>query len=147
MIYGVENEQPFRVIPYDSVQRAMWRPIGDITGPWSSFSVRFGITFTENDGRYEAPGPVAYAAVELPTGEQFRLEHHFDHQEIGVVVFGLPDEDPTQQRQRFAAALGLTDHDFRRTLDKGQWHDPRASQDQGPGREISSDLGLRVWGG
>lgn len=86
MIYRVENDQPFRVIPYDSVQRAMWQPIGDITGPWSSFSTRFGITFTENDGRYEAPGPVAYAAVELPTGEQFPLEHHFDHQEIGVVA-------------------------------------------------------------
>ena len=75
MICRVWMDQPFRVIPYDSVQRAMWRPIGDITGPWSSFSERFGITFTENDGRWEAPGPVAYAAVELPTGEQFRVEH------------------------------------------------------------------------
>jgi hypothetical protein len=54
--------------------------------PGEQFAGQFGVRFIENDLRWDAPGPVAHAAVELLSGEQFMLEHQLAHATINVIV-------------------------------------------------------------
>ena len=53
--------------------------------PHEQFAARFGISFTKNT-QYEAPGPMAYAAIELRSGTQFLLHHDCDLPAAGGLV-------------------------------------------------------------
>ena len=70
------------------------------------FATRFGISFTKNT-HYEAPGPMAYAAIELRSGAQFLLHHDYDYPQPGVWLSGRIDVNAGKQRAQFAEVLGL----------------------------------------
>lgn len=59
--------------------------------PWQDFSLRWGISFEENDGTWEAPGPVAYGAACGDSNTWYALEHHYDYPQPGVYVFVARD--------------------------------------------------------
>jgi hypothetical protein len=113
---------PYRVID-ESELRKPFEEIALIGVPWEQFAARFDIHFTENDGRYEAPGPMGYALIELPSSRQFPLEHHFDYPEPGVWLFGRLDEDLDEQRAQVAEALGLAPEEFRWVRRGDEWFD------------------------
>src|SRR4051812_46895937 len=74
--------------------------------PYEAFAKRFSISFTENT-QFEAPGPMAYATIEVESGTQFALHHFYDHQELGVWALAHPDGNHDRQRAELAAALNL----------------------------------------
>jgi hypothetical protein len=91
--------------------------------PWREFETRFAMTFTENDGRYEAPGPHAYAAVRIESGALFLLDHYFDYPEPGVYLYGRMDQDLDAQRREFAHALELSSDAFTQVRRGDEWFD------------------------
>jgi hypothetical protein len=97
--------------------------IAPIRIPWHEFETRFGMKFTENDVRYEAPGPHAYATLRTPSGAVFLLDHYFDYPEPGVLLSGRVDEDLEAQRKGFAKALGLPDDAFAQVRRGDEWFD------------------------
>jgi hypothetical protein len=118
----------FRHVGDGELRRGDWRPIACTAISGEEFAGRFGVDFVENDGRQDAPGPMAYAAVELAAGEQFTLEHHLDHPTLHVVIYGLPDPDRRAQLARFTDALGLPHTDLQLALDDDGWFDPRTGE-------------------
>jgi hypothetical protein len=91
--------------------------IGLIGMPWEDFAGRFGVRFI--DGR---------AAVELPAGDRFGLEHHGDEPYPGVFLLGRLDQDMPAQRRAFASAVGLREDAFRYVRDEDAWRDPRTGE-------------------
>ena len=91
--------------------------------PWREFETRFAMKFAENDGRYEAPGPHAYAAMRTASGALFLLDHYFDYPEPGVYLAGRVDEDFDAQRREFARALELPADAFRQVRRGDEWFD------------------------
>lgn len=90
--------------------------------PHEQFAARFGISFTKNT-QCEAPGPMAYAAIELRSGTQFLLHHDYDYPQPGVWLSGRVDVDADEQRAEFAEALGLHPGDYRWIRRAGRWLD------------------------
>jgi hypothetical protein len=76
--------------------------------PHEQFAARFGISFTKN-AQYEAPGPMAYAAIELRSGTQFLLDHDYDYPQPGVCLSGRVDVAADEQRAEFAEGSDRAD--------------------------------------
>lgn len=75
-----------RMVADDQLPNGPWKMIARIEYPWMEVSSRWSIEFLENDGKWEAPGPVAYAAVQGSSGAWYSLEHHYDYPQPGVYV-------------------------------------------------------------
>jgi hypothetical protein len=117
----------YRQADAEGFQEAL-EEIGLIDMPAHEFERRFGIAFTPNDGRRDAPGPMAYAAVELASGQRFLLEHHFDYREPGVWLLGRVSEDLEGQRDEFARALNLPPGCYRFIRSAHGWIDPHSGE-------------------
>ncbi len=89
--------------------------------PYEQFTERFGIAFTENP-RYGA-GPAASAVVELRSGQQFILQHEYDHPQPGVWRFCRIGWDSESQLAAFADGFGLAPDDYRWIKRGDGWFD------------------------
>jgi hypothetical protein len=98
----------YRAIAHDAVPAADWVPAAFINMNWWDFAKSFGVQFVPNDGTYEAPGPVAYAAVKLETGEIFPFEHHFDSFGSRVIVYLRRGSDYESSIERLMQELGIS---------------------------------------
>lgn len=97
----------FRVLPLDSVPQADWVPELVVDMPWQDFAGRYGVDFVAEDGTYEAPGPVAYAAIELGDGTICPLQHHYGKFGGRVLVYIRRGADREALAERVAADLDL----------------------------------------
>lgn len=98
----------YRSIANDAVPSVDWVPAVFIDMNWRDFSEAFGIEFEANDGTYEAPGPVAYAALEIEGGEVIPLEHHYEMFESKVIAFARRGDDNSEFSSRLAKGLGVS---------------------------------------
>lgn len=87
-------------------------PIGSLRPVVRTLLEDRGISFVE-ETEYDRPGPTRWAVVELGSGAQFLIQHHYKN-DIGVVVISgqVGTATPAELCHQFASALELSDDDF-----------------------------------